>query len=35
MIAFVRGEIEDIYEDNVIIDTGTIGYNIRISGRTA
>ncbi len=35
MIAFVRGEIEDIYEDNVILDTGTIGYNIRISGRTA
>lgn len=35
MIAFVRGEIEDISEDNVVLDTGTIGYNIRISGQTA
>ncbi len=35
MIAFVRGEIEDISEDNVIIDTGSIGYNIRISSQTA
>lgn len=35
MIAFVRGIIEDISEDNVIIDTGGIGYNVRISGGTA
>ncbi len=35
MIAFVRGEIEDISEDNVVIDTGAIGYNIRISAQTA
>lgn len=35
MIAFVRGEIEDISEDNVVIDTGSIGYNIRISSQTA
>lgn len=35
MIAFVRGTIEDIAEDNVIIDTGAIGYNIKISGGTA
>lgn len=35
MIAFVRGEIENISEDNVVIDTGGIGYNIRISTGTA
>lgn len=35
MIAFVRGEIADISEDNVVLDVGGIGYNIKISGRTA
>lgn len=35
MIAFVRGEIEHISEDNVVIDVGGIGYNIRISTGTA
>ncbi len=35
MIAFVKGEIADIAEDNVIIDTGNIGYNIKISTGTA
>jgi Holliday junction DNA helicase RuvA len=35
MIAFVKGSIEDIAEDNVILDTGGIGYNIKISGQTA
>lgn len=35
MIAFVRGIIEDITEDNVIIDTGAIGYNVKISEGTA
>ena len=35
MIAFVRGEIENISEDNVVIDTGGIGYNIKISSGTA
>lgn len=35
MIAFVRGIIEDITEDNVVIDTGGIGYNIKISEGTA
>lgn len=35
MIAFVRGEIADISEDNVILDVGGIGYNIKISARTA
>lgn len=35
MIAFVRGEIEEISEDNVVIDTGSMGYNIKISTNTA
>lgn len=35
MIAFVRGIVEDIAEDNVVIDTGGIGYNVRISPGTA
>ena len=35
MIAFVRGIIEEITEDTVILDTGGIGYNISISGQTA
>ncbi len=35
MIAFVNGIIEDISEDNVIIDVGGIGCNVRISADTA
>lgn len=35
MIAFVKGEIDDISENNVVIDTGRIGYNINISTHTA
>lgn len=35
MIAYVHGIIEEIAEDNVIIDVGGIGYNIRISTDTA
>lgn len=35
MIAFVRGLIEDITEDNVVIDTGKLGYNVKISPGTA
>ena len=35
MIAYVNGIVEDISEDNVVIDVGGIGYNIRISADTA
>ena len=35
MIAFVRGEIADITEDNVDLDVGGIGYNIKGSTQTA
>lgn len=34
MIAFVRGEIADISEDNVVLDVGGIGYNIKVSAQT-
>lgn len=35
MIGFVQGKVDAISEDNVVIDTGGIGYNIRISAKTA
>lgn len=35
MIAFVKGTIEDLSEENVVIDTGNIGYNVKISTGTA
>lgn len=35
MIAYVHGIIEEITEDNVIVDVGGIGYNVRISANTA
>lgn len=35
MIAYVHGVIEDIAQDNVIIDVGGIGYNVKISSDTA
>lgn len=35
MIAYVKGTIDDIAEDNVVVDIGGIGYNVRISADTA
>lgn len=35
MIAFIKGMIEEISEDNVVIDVNGIGYNIKISARVA
>lgn len=35
MIAFVKGKIDQITEENVVIDTGGIGYNVKISTETA
>ena len=32
MIAFIRGIIDEITEESVVIDTGSMGYNIRIQG---
>ena len=35
MIAYVKGIIEDIKEDDVVIDVGGLGYHVRISADTA
>lgn len=35
MIAYVKGEIAEISEDNVVIDVGGVGINVRISAREA
>lgn len=35
MIGFVKGKIDEITEENVVVDTGSIGYNVRISPGTA
>jgi Holliday junction DNA helicase RuvA len=34
MIAFVRGAVAAISEDNVVIDTGNIGYEVKVSPGT-
>ena len=35
MIGFVKGKIEDITEENVVVDVGGIGINVKISTKTA
>ena len=35
MIGFVKGRGDDISEENVVVDTGSIGYNVKISPGTA
>nr|WP_300677676.1 Holliday junction branch migration protein RuvA [uncultured Acetatifactor sp.] len=35
MIAYVKGTVEDISEDNAVLDIGGIGVNVRISADTA
>ncbi|MBR1931256.1 MAG: Holliday junction branch migration protein RuvA [Lachnospiraceae bacterium] len=35
MIAYVSGIIEDITMDNVVIDVGGLGYNVKVSADTA
>ena len=35
MIAFVNGIIDDITEDNVVVDVGGVGMNVKISAVTA
>lgn len=34
MFAFIKGRIDFVGEDNVVIDTGGVGYNIKISSGT-
>lgn len=35
MIAYIKGIVEDITEDNAVIDVHNIGYNVKISADTA
>ena len=35
MIAFVKGQLEDISEENAVIDVGNMGVNVKISARAA
>ena len=35
MIAYIKGIVEDINEENVVVDVHDIGYNIKISAETA
>lgn len=35
MIAFIKGTIDDITEENVVVDVGGIGYHVKISTGTA
>ena len=30
MIAYIKGEIADITEDNLVLEANSIGYNIKI-----
>lgn len=34
MYAYIKGTLEEITEDSVIVETGGIGYNIKVSGIT-
>ena len=34
MYAYLKGTIEDIAEDNLVIEAGQIGYNVKVSART-
>lgn len=35
MIAFVKGIVDDISEENVVLDVGGVGYNVKVSTGTA
>lgn len=35
MIAYIKGIVEDITEDNVVLDVRDVGYNVKISADTA
>ncbi|MCH5269931.1 MAG: Holliday junction branch migration protein RuvA [Lachnospiraceae bacterium] len=35
MIAYVKGEIAELTEDNVVVEVGGIGFNVKISARVA
>lgn len=35
MIAYVKGEVAELTEDNVVVEVGDIGFNVKISARVA
>ena len=35
MIAYVKGEIAELTEDNVVVEVGGVGFNVKISARAA
>lgn len=35
MYAYIKGTLEEITEDAVVVETGNIGYNVRVSATTA
>lgn len=35
MYAYIKGTLEEITEDNIVVETGGIGYNVRVSTTTA
>ena len=35
MIAYVKGEIAELTEDNVVVEVGGVGFNVKISARVA
>ncbi len=32
MIAYIKGILTEVYEDGIVVETGSIGYNIMVSG---
>ena len=35
MYAYLKGTLEEITEDNIVVEVGTIGYNVKVSTTTA
>lgn len=34
MIAYLKGQLADIGEENIVVEVGGIGYNVKVNGRT-
>ena len=32
MISYIKGELTEVFEDTVVVETNGIGYNIRVPG---
>lgn len=33
MISYIKGELTEVFEDTVVVETNGIGYNIRVPAR--